>query len=126
MLNASKLGLVAVITGAVLALTAGALLPHAATQAPIAFPGRAHSVAPLTSSMEQALGNGAQRSAATSLSVRSSGTAVVSRANGLNARVPAIDVTTGAATQAAGRDSAGTVELVVQDSNGRDRLVPAP
>lgn len=151
--NASKVGLVAVVAGVVLALSVGATLPHAVIQAPAAYAPGAHNLAPMTSAMEQALESGAQRSMPTGASPQAGGTVIVSRADGLTARVPSFDAgfeaaiapsTTSVVTRADGLTARvpafdatsatsllaaaaqGSAGIVVTDSGGRDRLVPRP
>jgi len=124
--NASKFGLAVVVAGAVLILSAGAMLPGGGRAAPAAYPGRTLRLPPMTSAMEQALENGAAGPRSVSSAVVGRSTIVVSRANGLTARVPALDPAFGSATAITTSASARTPSIVVKDASGLDRRVPKP
>lgn len=133
--KASKVGLAAVVAGAVLALSVGAALvlstgaalPGKGMTAPAAYPIPVHRLPPTTSAMDQALENGALESQSASSSFAGRSTIVVLRTNGLTARVPdpGPAAESGTVTPATST-SATTPTIVVTDSRGLDVRVPTP
>ncbi len=124
--NASKVGLAVVVAGAVLILSAGAMLPGGGRTAPAAYPGRTLRLPPMTSAMEQALENSAAGPELASSAVVGRSTVVVSRTNGLTARVPALGSASGSANAITTSASARRPSIVVKDAGGLDVRVPKP